>query len=272
MNRSLENYQKNLIKLSYEQTGDIWLSFKIEDEIVREIKKFGTYDFYIMYTLLSDRFCSTFRRIDNFIDVGANIGPYTLALAKNIGDRGHVLSIEAGYETSQVLRDNIDLNKLSNVTVKQEIIGRGVETVKEKRTNTSSQSAFIPINAGTTEDKSVELKTINLDMLCENIESIDLIKIDVNGFDFEVLLGAKLTIEKHLPALLVEFTASEISKSTFYELTLLLKKNNYTILFWRGHTVSAIEIMSFRTLESLWHDWQGYKSWMNLLFIPSPTS
>ena len=70
-NDALNESKKNLVKLSYDQTGDIWLSFKIEDEIVTEIKKYGTYDFYIMHTLLSERFSSTFRNIYNFVDVGA---------------------------------------------------------------------------------------------------------------------------------------------------------------------------------------------------------
>ena len=272
MNDISNNPTKNLAKLSYDQTGDIWLSFKIEDEIVREIKKYGTYDFYIMHTLLSARFSSTFRNIDSFVDVGANIGPYTLALAKKIGDQGHVLSIEAGTETVQVLRDNIALNRLSNVTVRQEVIGRGGDLVSEHRTGDSSQSSFIPIRSGSSTVKLDERMTVGLDTVCENMKSIDLIKIDVNGMDFDILLGSKTIIKKFRPALLVEFTASEIFRKTFYELTLFLHEIDYTTLFWRGHAISAIETISFRTLESLWHDWQGYKSWMNLLFIPRKSS
>lgn len=272
LNDALHKFKNSLVKLSYEQTGDIWLSFKIEDEIVREIKKYGTYDYYIMHTLLSDRFSSTFRNVYNFVDVGANIGPYTLALAKKIGDRGHVLSIEAGSETAQVLRDNVDLNRLSNVTIRQEIIGRGGELVSEHRADSSSQSAFIPIHSGSSRTRLDESTTVSLDSVCANMNLIDLIKIDVNGMDFEILLGAKTIIKKNRPALLVEFTASEISRTTFYELTSFLHEISYTTLFWRGHTISAIEPISFRTLESLWHDWQGYKSWMNLLFIPKPNS
>ena len=111
------------------------------------------------------------------------------------------------------------------------IIGRGGDLVSEYRTDGSSQSAFLPIDSDNSRLQFGEATTVSLDNICGSLKSIDLIKIDVNGMDFDILLGAKAIIKKNRPALLVEFTASQISRKTFYELTLFLSEKNTLLYF-----------------------------------------
>jgi 16S rRNA C967 or C1407 C5-methylase (RsmB/RsmF family) len=51
------------------------------------------------------------------LDIGANIGVYTTQFARAVGESGHVYAFEPAPQTAERLRDNIDLNRLRNVTL-----------------------------------------------------------------------------------------------------------------------------------------------------------
>ena len=53
-------------------------------------------------------------RGDSVIDAGAHYGSYTVALGKLVGERGHVLAVEPASHSFDVLRRNVELNRLAN--------------------------------------------------------------------------------------------------------------------------------------------------------------
>jgi len=55
-----------------------------------------------------------------FVDVGANIGKYTIKVGRQMGNKGRVISVEPEPESFQVLKLNIEFNKLANVTAVNE--------------------------------------------------------------------------------------------------------------------------------------------------------
>jgi len=170
---------------------------------------------------------------DNFIDVGANIGFVSLTAAK-ICTHGQVFSFEANPDTFKILQENIELNNFKNIT--PFAIGLGSQkgilkiypnTLKNNRGGASMVQS--DLNKG---ESGVDVNVECLDALTNQIPSAAMMKIDVEGFEMEVLKGAtNLLSGKNAPALIVECSESR-SNLNFSAVDLykyLLQINSYKI-------------------------------------------
>lgn len=133
-------------------------------------------------------------QIGVFVDIGANIGKYTIKVAKQIGDKGKVVAIEADPENYQALIENLKLNKLSNVYAfnmacwsKEEDIQFFISPIKSK----GESSIKLGIS-----DRVVTVHGNTLDNILKDlgIKKVDMVKMDVEGAEAEVLLGMKDTV------------------------------------------------------------------------------
>ncbi|MCB9828367.1 MAG: FkbM family methyltransferase [Planctomycetes bacterium] len=129
------------------------------------------------------------------LDVGANIGYWTLLLRSAVGDDGYVVAYEPSPENLPELRLNVGANALTNVRVRPVAVGAGHGTV-------SFRSG---INGGVSTDGSgmYQCPIVPLDEISD--ERIDFIKIDVEGFEGAVLEGALGLIRRHRPILWIEY-------------------------------------------------------------------
>jgi len=100
----MESSSKHEVVLTYDRVGKSSLTYEVDDEIVKEIRKLGTYDFYVLYTLLDPRFEVMFRPLTTIIDIGANIGSYAIPLGKLVANRdgGNVVAVEGSRATGSV--------------------------------------------------------------------------------------------------------------------------------------------------------------------------
>lgn len=138
------------------------------------------------------------------IDIGAHIGYYSLLFAKCVGPAGRVFSFEPLPENLALLRKNIQLNKLDNV---QTYLHAVFSSTKEI-------SISIPNDAPNSGDGSVIhdrgsrhvlVPAITLDSFCATAGiQPDVLKLDVEGAEYDVLVGAKETITQFRPELLIE--------------------------------------------------------------------
>lgn len=144
------------------------------------------------------------RKEDLFVDIGANIGSYTILAASEIGARTY--TFEPVPVTFYSLKRNIDCNDVSGI-VKAFNIGLGNKQGKINFTNTLDTVNHVSV--GIEKDIiSVEVKT--LDEIVE-IDSDCLIKIDVEGFEKQVLEGmTNILINEKLQALIIELNGSGI--------------------------------------------------------------
>lgn len=154
---------------------------------------------------------------DIFLDVGANGGLYTVIAAKQVGSRGHVYAFEPGERELNLLRHNIAINNLSNVT----IIERGVSDQQGTHQFAISQDGAMNSLAKTNHpQQKIEawetIETISLDEFVQelNLTKISFIKIDVEGAEHLVFAGAKniLSTQNKITIL---FEASDINASSF---------------------------------------------------------
>jgi len=130
---------------------------------------------------------------DIFVDIGANIGYYTILAARLIGIDGKVFAIEPVPQTLKVLRFNIKLNGLRNVMVFDKAGWRARAKLKLKIPMSEFGSASY-FRRGSLE---VNVDAIPLDEVlnCTNRLEIKLIKIDVEGAEYEVLKGLTETLK-----------------------------------------------------------------------------
>ena len=130
---------------------------------------------------------------DVFIDVGANIGYYSILAGKIVGEKGQVIALEPIPDTVKVLDLNIKLNNLKNIRV----------IPKAAWSDSSLLNIYLPEGyygwASPVKwhgSESFTLKAVPLDDVSKKIPAIKLLKIDVGGSEYQVLVGAKETLKK----------------------------------------------------------------------------
>jgi len=157
----------------------------------------GLHEFYDMGFLLH-----LLRDDDVFVDVGANIGSYTILASAEIGAK--TISIEPVLSTFCFLKDNIALNNIGDL-VEAHNIGLAGTKGSIKFTGTLDTVNHVATN----DDKDViEVQIDTLDNIV-NERNPCLIKIDVEGYEYEVLKGASETLmNPSLKALIVELNSS----------------------------------------------------------------
>lgn len=146
------------------------------------------------------------------LDVGANIGTHTIAYARKVGTHGTVIAIEAGKIAFECLTENA--KKFEGKTL---LIHAAVCDVH----GGSCEHTCNPVNVGasgvhgmpdekTTCDiyipHTTEVRTITIDGLIDDadIKRVDFIKIDCEGCEYQILKGAKETLRRFKPKLLIE--------------------------------------------------------------------
>jgi len=127
-----------------------------------------------------------------FVDVGANVGYYTLLASKLVGAQGRVYAVEAVPSTASILKANVKLNECRNVRVYNVAAwsskGQIVLSVPW------SMYGFASVAKGSGETLMVNATT--LDDILKEEGFVDLIKIDVEGAEYEVLVGAKEVLSR----------------------------------------------------------------------------
>ena len=150
---------------------------------------------------------------DVVVDVGAHIGRYTIISSKRVGPNGKVIAIEASPENYEMLKKNIQLNCLANVTALNYAVNSKEEESQLKlylpgeEVGYTTYNTIISSRANPIEDNFVEVNAATLDNLLLlqqqqqqqngiSQEQVNWIKIDVEGAEFEVLKGARNVLSK----------------------------------------------------------------------------
>ncbi|HEY8461645.1 MAG TPA: FkbM family methyltransferase [Blastocatellia bacterium] len=127
-----------------------------------------------------------------FIDVGANIGSFTLPVAKSLGAGGRVIAIESSPTIFPYLKRNVELNGLSNISLAQ-CAASDVDLQEVPFYEAPIDSFGMGSLGAQFNGKPIPVITRTLDsILAEHgVDRVDLIKVDVEGFEVGVFRGAK---------------------------------------------------------------------------------
>ncbi|QRG07711.1 FkbM family methyltransferase [Xanthobacter dioxanivorans] len=148
---------------------------------------------------------------DVFVDVGANIGLFTLKAA-TIASR--VVAAEPGADAGLQLTQNLALNGFKNVTIVPKAISDTVgKAVLFHNPLGDDPQAFSLINDGTsTDSEEVEITTLDTLVADLGLTRVDCIKIDVEGAEDRVIGGAARTLETFRPTVIFEMNCPTLVK------------------------------------------------------------
>jgi len=145
---------------------------------------------------------------DVFVDVGANVGVFTVKAAKEVGDHGLVIAIEPFIETAFRLSRNVQANGYRNVRIRNFCIGR-VTQRERLHLNKGKPNSFSLVPNG--DVQSISVLSVSLDDLYrwEHLQRLDYLKIDAEGAEAAVLEGGQEAIRRFRPIVQVEVTISD---------------------------------------------------------------
>ena len=147
-----------------------------------------------------------------FADVGANIGLYSVLAAQQAAGAVRVDAFEPDPETASFLTRNLKLNGSAGDTVHQLAVGRtpGVATFD----NASPQLACHHLAESGAKGIQVTVTTLDI-VFAEDPSSVKLIKIDVEGFEPDVLAGAATVIRMASPTIFMEFHPHTLGRKDY---------------------------------------------------------
>ncbi len=126
-------------------------------------------------------------------DIGANIGTYTMPLARMVGPAGRVISFEPNRPTCACLKQNVRQNRLTNVTVLRAAVGERVGHA-ELMTNKDNMGEVHLASNASDKGTRVVLTTVDAEMARLKLPRIDYIKLDIEGYELAALQGARHTL------------------------------------------------------------------------------
>lgn len=141
---------------------------------------------------VNETILSGLKKGDVFIDVGANVGYYSVLAGKIVGETGQVISIEPIPDTARVLNLNLKLNRLKNVKVLRKAAWNSNELISMHIPKGFFGMASIYEPHGVAD--ILEVEGFTLDGLPE-VKKVDFLKIDAEGSEYPILEGARKTLK-----------------------------------------------------------------------------
>jgi len=167
---------------------------------------------------------------DIFVDVGANIGYFTVLAGLCVGAAGRVHAVEPDADNAALLARNVALNGLSNVQLHRTAVSDHCGEAPLFRGTSNSGAHSLLRKNGLTAGPSVPVVT--LDRLLHAEPRIKLLKIDVQGAEMSVLRGLaeRLTAKDARPAIIMEFSPADLARADeLAELFGFIERNDYSL-------------------------------------------
>lgn len=140
----------------------------------------------------------------NVLDVGANLGYFTMLAASLVGPTGQVMAIEPNPGNIKLLEASRRANAFANVTVVQAAAGRELGLLMLNTSHSNGTTSTLAEGLRNLMD-SVTVPSLKIDELVPQERKIDFIKIDIEGAEYNALLGAAKTIQRCHPIIASEF-------------------------------------------------------------------
>lgn len=143
------------------------------------------------------------------VDVGANIGFMTGLFSRLCGNSGKVHSFEPSPTTFSKLEEVVEANGLSNVILHNAGCGSARSEMDLHVTRSSGNSTLHSASAelqGLKATQRVRIEVLD-DYLAKDLQRLDFIKIDTEGFENEVLLGCRRLLRQFRPVVYIELSA-----------------------------------------------------------------
>ena len=212
-----------------------------------------------MFHDLAKKYFNVDERAGYFFDLGANIGTTGIYFCKKLAPNLKCLAFEPDAENFKLLRINAILNdmedkvtlvnfglgdKFDEMTMYKDLFNPGHNNVTEPKDNVPTETIkIIPLDSYLDENKIAA-------------EEVKYIWIDTEGFEPQVLLGAKNLLVKNPAPVHMEFNPKEWNKSGFFDRFVeLLKAVGYSHFIWVQEIIRLGEEKIY-PIDKLW-DWKN---------------
>ena len=152
---------------------------------------------------VSNTFTKYLKKDMTILDIGANIGWYSLLTAHSLQDECKIYAFEPFSFNSKLLLASKLTNKFKSISLIQSAVGDKTGTVCFGATGSNGQCQEVSNDIKTI----LNSDTVNMIRIDDIInEKIDLIKIDIEGAEYKALIGSMKTLKESLPIIFSEFT------------------------------------------------------------------
>ncbi len=193
--------------------------------IDKHIFLYGVYEPFML-----DLFSVYLKKSGTFVDIGANIGQHSMYAASIVGETGAVHAFEPIPAIHNQIQDSVRENHFENI-VHIHPVALGEHEKDEKLYVSKNVGGSSLVN----DDETKEVLTVHVrngDEQLALVKNIDVIKIDVEGYEYEVLSGIRKTLHIHKPTLFLEFSGEFYSKQNNnhgQKILALLRECGYTL-------------------------------------------
>jgi FkbM family methyltransferase len=223
------------------------------DFLATEIRREGSYEPEVV-----GLFAAVARPGMVAFDVGANIGYHTIELSRIVGDAGVVVAFEPDPQTFRDLEMNVRANRAANVRCVNQAVGADAGTVPLYRGQSTLFSSLRPTVHAHDATAVATMDTLDRAVETLGLTHVDLIKVDVEGAELFALEGARDTLARWRPLLVVEVSTHTAGFGYSHaELTALMRRQGYALF-----EVGPFPMQVFRD-EDL-----GDRVYMNVLAAP----
>ena len=139
------------------------------------------------------------------VDIGANVGYYTLMAASRVGPTGKVIAFEPLDDNCALLSMSLKVNRFQNVTVHPLAVA-DFEGLVEFVIDDSNGG----INIGDPPAGASLVQAVTLDAFLADERRVDIVKMDIEGAEGRALKGMRALLRRHRPLLFSEFTPSAL--------------------------------------------------------------
>ncbi len=165
-------------------------------------------------------------------DVGANFGHLSVAMSRRAGPRGAVCAFEANPEIVKRCQAELVRSGCGNA----QVISAAIYSASRRRLQLYLSDNMVADSVSRkVSDRSIEVRTLALDDFVEDTGLVpDLVKMDIEGAEFDALCGFTRTIAKHGPILILEQQPDD----------------DRCFRLLREHGYSALDLRSYEPVES----------------------
>lgn len=209
--KTLEETTLRKITLNQED----YYEFELNNQELK-IKDYKDLKYFLMEKEFVENFIDSIGENSVVCDVGSYHGFYSV-----VGSIGkEIYAFEMSQENSETVKQNFELNNISQSNAVNKAVWRGEEKLeagmKDSSTNTVGEGE--------------KIESISLDEFFQEKEKPDVVKIDVEGAEYQVLKGMEEILEKKKPKMFLELHSEEMIErqgGTREKVLQLLKKNGY---------------------------------------------
>lgn len=219
----------------YEFQPGLWMRLNARDLVQQTILLEGVWDPALTRLLETNLLPS-----DQFVDVGAHVGYFTLLASRRVGPTGTVLSIEPNAFAAEQLERNVERSGLRNVLVEHTACGESQKVVTLYLHDESNSSMASLYSAKSLRGGSVEVPCTTVDHLCKvrKLSRVKLVKIDVEGAELFVLRGMAKVMRDMRPVIVLELHREllEAVGTPMYVVEAFLREFDYVLEPMEGHS------------------------------------